>query len=121
LEYETLFRIILSNSHSRYTLESFIEHIAIPKSWGDEYCQIAISILFKKPLHTYSIDPQNSVPYSHEYCVDTEIMEDNAIKIAFILNHFVPLLAEKPYQNSPMPIFKQFKFSGLFKRFKTSI
>ena len=108
-ENDLYFTNILEKTISPYkSFENFIEAMAKPHSWGDEICEIAISILLNRPLNVYSIDPANNIPYSHEYCILKDSYGNSPINIAFISNHFCALMPKKSGCQTPKPIFNQF-------------
>ena len=98
---------ILKNSSSHYSFDTFIENVATPNSWGDEICQVAISVLIERPIYVYSLDPLKNIPHSTEYCINDSLTK-NPISIGFMLNHFVALLPKEIYCRPPKPAFNQF-------------
>ncbi len=107
-EHEKYFRNVLEKTGSYHSFEKFVEIIATSFSWGDEYCQLGISVLLDRPLNVYSIDPSNNIPYSHEYCVNSETLKKKPINIAFILNHFTALLSNNDNAVAHKPKINQF-------------
>jgi hypothetical protein len=115
-ENEIAFRTLLRKTSRVNSFETFVEYIAAPLSWGDEYCEVAISILLNKALNVYSIDPKTNIPYSHEYCMNRDILKNKPISIDFLTNHFTALLAKKEEVKANVPLFNQFiyKYENLF-------
>ena len=117
-EYQEYFRNILPKINLNNSFEKFIELVATPDSWGDDICQIAISILLNRPLYCFSIDPNKNIPYSYEYCVNQSYSKQEALNIAFISNHFVALLPKNIDPKTPKPIENQYiskDFQIIFK------
>jgi hypothetical protein len=61
--------------------------------WACEYTQVAISILLNKPIYCYTIDINQSRPYSYVYYANEDQLKNTPLIIAFLINHYVPLLA----------------------------
>ena len=82
---EIAFRTLLRKTCRVKSFESFIEYIATPFSWGDEYCEVAISILCRRAVNTYSIDPLTNIPFSHEHCMNKAILKNKPVSIGFLI------------------------------------
>jgi hypothetical protein len=93
--HENAFRILLSRTGCKNDLDTFIESIATQNAWGDQYCEIAISLLCNRRLNCYCIDPEALIPYSYEYCMVEENVNRRPLLITFQTNHFSAILACK--------------------------
>ena len=116
LRKQNAFTVLLARTGAGYTLETLIEYIAVDKSWGNKYFEIAISILCNRPLHAYTLHLASSVPFSHLYDLSYEKIQNKLLLITFKINHFSAILASN-YNDVPVtPINNQFiNFSKLFE------
>jgi hypothetical protein len=87
--------ILLSKTGCKNDLETFVESVATQNAWGDQYCEIAISLLCNRRLNCYSIDAEALVPYNYEYCMVEEKVYRRPLLITFQTNHFSAILACK--------------------------
>ena len=107
---------MLVKSKVTYSFEKFAEYISQSLSWGNEFCQLAISILCNRPVNTYSIDRDTNIPYSHEYCMNEKTLENDPITLGFILNHFTAILPCSSLSRPNKPINNEY-FSQFYSLF----
>ena len=116
LRKEKAFRELLSKTGAGYSLEALIENIAVEKSWGNENCEIAISILCDRPLITYTLHQDNNVPFSHLYVISNKLLQNKPLLITFKINHFSAILASNYNEVPVKPLYNQ--FINFFKLFE---
>ena len=93
IEYEEYFRNILKVTSPEYSFEKLIEDVSQTNSWGNEYTQLAISIVFNRPLNIYLFDKNNQPIYIHQFCVNNlQLEKEKSINLAHKIHHFVALL-----------------------------
>lgn len=91
-EYEDYFRNILNHTSPEYSFEKLVEDTAQTNSWGNEYTQLAISIVFNRPLNIYIFNSNNQPTYIHQFCViNNQVNEQRSINLAHKIHHFVAL------------------------------
>jgi len=91
-EYEEYFRNILNATNPEYSFEKLIEDTAQTNSWGNEYTQLAISIVFNRPLNIYIFNSNNQPTYIHQFCVNNnQVNAERSINLAHKIHHFVAL------------------------------
>ena len=92
LENDEYFENVFQKSGSFKTLEEFIRETLTLNSWGNEYSQLALSIVLNSPIHTVSIDARETSTFSHCYCADEIFNQEKTFKLGFKVNHYVALL-----------------------------
>ena len=91
-EYEDYFKNLLSVTLPDNSFEKLIEDVALIGSWGNEYTQLAASILFNRPLHTYSFNENYELITCYQFCVNDLQLNKKPMNLVHKVHHFVGLL-----------------------------